>query len=209
VIDPLDAVLHVLQQAGRPLTAGQVKQALQADGLTAADADAAWRRSQKRLSAHEHIVVDHEHRYEWSAQPLVPDPERALDRLAQGGLTAAQRSRLAAVVRDGLGGGTEPHATIPMVRALAELAIEVEELTVNQASSRAMIHRVRAQVQRVGLEPIDAAGEQSTLDRARHEPVGRPIEDGAPVIVVRPGYVWKAPTGDVLIARAVVRDGSS
>lgn len=99
-------------------------------------------------------------------------------------------------------------AAMPFLRALAELAIEVEELTVNQASARAMIHRVRARVKRMGLEPIDRAGELSTLDRTRHEPIGRPISDGTPVIVVRPGYIWKAPTGDVLIVRAIVQDRS-
>ena len=115
----------------------------------------------------------------------------ALDRLAGSGLPAKTRAALVAQVRAALTGAAA-ETEIPLVRALAELAIEVEELTVNEASARAMIHRVRARVKRVGLEPIDHAGEQSTLDRTRHEPIGRPIGDGTPVVVVRPGYVWRA-----------------
>ena len=71
-----------------------------------------------------------------------------------------------------------------------------------------MIHRVRTRVKGLGLEPINEPGERTTLDRSRHEPIGRPIDDGTTVVVVRPGYVWKAPTGDVLIVRAVVQDRS-
>jgi hypothetical protein len=92
------------------------------------------------------------------------------------------------------------------VRALAELAIEVEELIVNEASAAALIHRIRGRVKRAGLEPIERAGEETSFARARHKPIGRPIADGTPVIVVRPGYVWKGPDGDVLIAKAVVQE---
>ena len=91
---------------------------------------------------------------------------------------------------------------------LIDLCFSLEELAVNQASAKALVHRVRACARRHGLEPIEQAGEQSTLDRTRHEPVGRAIDDGTPVVVVRPGYVWKATGGDVLIARAVVQDRS-
>ena len=91
---------------------------------------------------------------------------------------------------------------------MAQLAIEVEELTTNQASARAMIHRVRAEVKRTGLEPIDRAGDVTRFDPRRHEPIGRPIEAGTSVVVVRPGYVWKTSTEEVLIAKAVVQDRS-
>jgi hypothetical protein len=102
----------------------------------------------------------------------------------------------------------ERDAVMPIIRALAELAIEVEELAVNQASAQAITHRVRARARLLGLKAIERAGSKSTLDRARHEPVGQPIEDGSPVVVMRPGYVWSTPTGDVLIARAVVQNRS-
>jgi hypothetical protein len=212
VPDHLDAVLSVLEQAGQPLTAHDIKLALRTSQPDV-DVDDSWPRVQKRLRAHAHVIAEPGHRYRWSDQPRRPDisPDQAVARLARGGLSADQRAALATIVQAALsppGAADNRAATMPLLRALAELAIEVEELTVNGASAEAMIHRVRARARRVGLEPIDAAGEQSTLDRSRHEPIGRPIADDQPVVVVRPGYVWKAPTGDVLIARAVVRDRS-
>jgi hypothetical protein len=92
------------------------------------------------------------------------------------------------------------------VRSLAELASEVEELSVNEASTRAMVHRVRSRVRLSGLEPVERAGETVAFDRRRHESNGPPIADGAPVLVVRPGYVWKSPDEEVLVARAVVQE---
>lgn len=59
---------------------------------------------------------------------------------------------------------------------------------------------------RSGLEPIDRAGEETRFDRTRHKPIGGSIGDGAAVVVVRPGYVWKAPSEDVLIGKAVVEE---
>jgi len=97
-------------------------------------------------------------------------------------------------------------AVLDGVRALAELASEVEELTANEASGRALIHRVRGRVKLSGLEPIERAGETVTFDRRRHESIGPPIADGARVVVVRPGYAWKTADEDVLVARAVVQD---
>jgi GNAT superfamily N-acetyltransferase len=91
-------------------------------------------------------------------------------------------------------------------RALAEMAIEVEELAAKDASTRAMTHRVRARMKRMRLEPIDNAGEEVAFDRRRHQLIGPDIRDGAPVVVVRPGYVWKTPSKDVLIERPVVQD---
>ena len=55
-------------------------------------------------------------------------------------------------------------AGIDAARALAELAIEVEELTAKQASADTVVHRLRARVHRSGLEPIDRAGEETTFD---------------------------------------------
>ena len=204
-----DAVLRVLERADRALSAAEIKQAWLADGAAKEDVERDWPKVQRRLKEHEHVVVEDGRRYRFSAVSRTPaiTATQALEQLAQPRLAPQKRAALITVVQAALANG-DKHATVPLVRALAELAIEVEELTVNEASARAMIHRVRAQVKQVGLEPIDRAGEESTLDRSRHEPIGAPIEDGTPVVVVRPGYVWKAPAGDVLIARAVVQDRS-
>jgi hypothetical protein len=203
------AVLAVLRRSGAPLTASDIKQALESDGLDRVEADRAWSRAQKRIRTHEHVRVDAAHRYRWVEQTAALSPAEALEKLTDGGLSARRRAELVEVVRGALSNPpdeTDHRGQIQLVKALAELAIEVEELAFNQASARAVIHRVRARMKRLSLEPIDATGDQSTLDRTRHEPIGRPISDGTPVVVVRPGYVWKAPTGDVLVARAVVRD---
>jgi hypothetical protein len=89
------------------------------------------------------------------------------------------------------------------------MAIEVEELATNQASARALVHTVRTRTRSAMLEPVERAGESTHFDRACHQSVGGPIADGAPVVVVRPGYIWNGPNGKVLVARAVVQDRST
>jgi hypothetical protein len=69
-----------------------------------------------------------------------------------------------------------------------------------------LVQRVRGRVKRCGLEPVDRAGQETTYDRDRHKPIGGAIADGSPVVVVRPGYVWKSSDGDVLISRPVVEE---
>jgi hypothetical protein len=182
------AVLHVLREASDALSAVEIKRRLQAGGVPKAAVDWTWPRVQKKIRYRDRIVVEGGRHYRWTDG-------------AAGGSAPSAPSDLA-TERD----AAVQRATIPLLRALADLAIEVEELTTNGASARAMIHRVRAQVKRVGLEPIEGAGERATLDRTRHEPIGDPIDDGTPVVVVRPGYIWNSPHGDVLIARAVVQD---
>lgn len=211
--DPHAAVLRVLQQAGAALTAGELKAALRAGGVAKVDADRAWPRVQKRVKAHGHVIIEAA-TYRWAAQARSVSPAEALELILTSRPDAARRAELAAIVRaavepvsvDRVAAARQRQADIDAVRALAELAIEVEELTVNEASANAMIHRVRARVKRTGLEPIDRAGDETTFDRKRHKPIGGPIRDGAPVVVVRPGYVWKAPTEDVLLAKAVVEE---
>lgn len=100
----------------------------------------------------------------------------------------------------------ERQLRIDAIRALAELAMEIEELTANEAEPAVMVEKVRAQATRAGLEPIGRAGEETTFDRSRHKPIGGALRDGAPVYVVRPGYTWHAPDEDVLIGKAIVEE---
>ncbi len=93
-----------------------------------------------------------------------------------------------------------------VIAVLVDLAVEVEELATNQASTRALVHTVRNRIRSAMLEPVERAGETTHFDRSRHQSVGGPIVDGAPVVVVRPGYIWNGPHGKVLVARAVVQD---
>jgi hypothetical protein len=100
----------------------------------------------------------------------------------------------------------ERQLRIDAVRGLAELAMDVEELTVNEAEATVLVEKVRARATRAGLEPIGRAGEQTAFDRSRHKPIGGGVQEGAEVYVVRPGYTWHAPGGDVLIGKAIVEE---
>ena len=164
----MKAVLHVLRDAGAGLTPAEVRAALRAGGVSEADVAAAWPRGQRKIRWRPDVVSE-QGAYRW--QETAPAPAEDL---------RAQLSTLR-------------QAEIDAIRALAELAIEVEELVFNEASARAVVNRVRARTKLAQLEPIERAGAQTTFNRARHTPIGRDIADGTLVVVVRPGYVWKAP----------------
>jgi hypothetical protein len=209
--DPLQAVLKVLEAAAAPVAKAAILQRLVEEGVPATEATRAWDSVRPRLKDHEHVVVEGI-RYQWS-----PNGRRelsafeAIELLAEGGLREARRKELADLVRAALGHDQERaarqrRADIDAMRALAELASEVEELVVNEASPTALIHRVRARVARSSLEPLSRAGEELTFDRTRHRPIGGGIRDGAPVVVVRPGYVWRSVAGDVLVAEVLVEE---
>jgi hypothetical protein len=225
--DPLAAVLTVLREAGpeRELRAEEVKGALLARGVPG-DRLHVWRRLQERLVAHDRVAVGgnrYRRTYRWLPEPPPPSPAQALALLAGHRLPAHRRAQLVELVRAALPGPAVP-AESPVgdrvaiarleqrekdaMRALAEMAIEVEELATNEASARAMVHTVRALTKLAELRPIERAGEMACFDRARHTSVGGRIMDGAPVLVLRPGYMWNRPDGEVLIARAVVQDRS-
>ncbi len=97
-------------------------------------------------------------------------------------------------------------AAIDAVKLLADLASEVEELIANETEPEVMIRQIRAWVKRSGLDPVGRAGEETKFDRKTHRPIGGQIRDGATVIVVRPGYIYKAPEKDLLIGKAVVEE---
>jgi hypothetical protein len=211
--DPLEAVLQVLRRQSTPLTAAGVKKELLAGGVPRVDVDRTWPRVQRLLVSHDHVTVEN-HRYAWTAQPRVDSAAQALELLAGGRVPAGRRAQLVAAIRAALAGppvdledrARQRQAQIDAVRALAELAGEVEELAVNETRTEALVHRVRARVKRSGLEPVDRAGDETTYDRARHKPISGTIRDGAPVLVVRPGYIWKAPTEDLLVSRSIVEE---
>jgi hypothetical protein len=213
--DPLAAVLGVLRHAGQACTVSGVKKALEHAGARRAEIDTVWPRVQKRLRHHPYVVVEGDRTHlTYRFADATPSPEDALDRLLNGGLPADVRSSHLELVRQALRrsaldpeeAGRRRQAMIDGVRALAELAVEVEELIANGASGNALLQRVRGRVKRSGLEPIDRAGEQTAYDRKRHKPIGGSIADGAAVVVVRPGYVWKSRDEEVLISRPVVEE---
>jgi len=117
---------------------------------------------------------------------------------------------LEAVVRTGQSRSTglreaqDRQARIDLIRGLAELAMEVEELAHNGAEPDVLIERIRALVDAYELEPIGRAGQEEPFDPARHAPIGGLVGDGSRISVVRPGYTWRAPEGDLLIGKAQV-----
>lgn len=91
-------------------------------------------------------------------------------------------------------------------RQLAEMAIEVEELLAKGASEKGILHTLRARMKRLQLEPDLKAGEKVKFDPKRHDIVGGAAgEEGKEAVVIRPGYTWKGPDGDVLIERPLVQ----
>ena len=229
--DPVASVLRVLGEADGALTAIEVKKALQAGGVKKAAADEAWPAVQKRLKVHDDVLVEG-NRYRRKTPPAPPSALEALELLLQGDVTDARKGALVEAVRAALaapepepGPGlapepdAEPHpepdleeaarqrqAAIDAVKLLADLASEVEELIANETEPEVMIRQIRAWVKRSGLDPVGRAGEETKFDRKTHRPIGGQIRDGATVIVVRPGYIYKAPEKDLLIGKAVVEE---
>ncbi len=224
-------MVAVLQEAGQALTSAQLKSALRERGV-APQRLSVWPRVRPRLAAHEQVRVGGDrHRRTYEFVDRVVTPADALSLLAEHRLPAARRAQLAEIVRatlstsDTLGApagvavaGVAPAGVAvarleqrekDAVNALAQLAIEVEELAANGASARALIHTVRAVAKLSGLVPVERAGDATHFDRSRHVSVAGPIADGAEVVVVRPGYIWNRPDKEMLIARAVVQDRST
>ncbi|GIH08027.1 hypothetical protein Rhe02_60940 [Rhizocola hellebori] len=190
----------------------------------------------KRLKAHDQVAVDTGNRYRWTTAKAELTASEALDILAKGGGTAPRRARLVEIIRGALlqrapavEAAREPVAEGKIspsageqadlewaarvrraegegIRLLADLASTVEGLIDNETPPDAMLRMVRARVGRSALEAVGHAGEETTFDRKRHEPIGSAIRDGAPVFVVRPGYVWKKTDNDVLVLKVVVEE---
>lgn len=99
----------------------------------------------------------------------------------------------------------ERNARIEAMTKVADLAAEVEELVAKRATNEVLLESTRALVAVSGLEQIGTGGERVVYDESQHEPIGDTPGPGAAVIVVRPGYRWRAPGEMVLISRAVVR----
>jgi hypothetical protein len=217
--DSLAVVLKALQHAGTPLRAAALKAALAEGGLAKADADKVWRSVQPRLKEHSNVVVDGL-AYRWTDQARPMSALEALELLLKGGrMTAARKATLGEVVRSALAPSASASASDDAdaamrvrqaqadgLRQFADLAGEVEELIVNETAPAETVERVRAWSQRMGLDPIGRAGEETRFDRKLHKPIGAGIRDGATVFVVRPGYIWRTADRDVLLGKAVVEE---
>jgi hypothetical protein len=213
------AFLDLLRDAGAPQSAGELKRRLVARGVGRSEADAAWRRAQRvvrRMTRYDPGART----YEWAALT----PAQALEDLLRSDLDGAGRAALAATVRAALAerddleqrlrqayrgswqarGERETRPRAESARALARVAMEVEELAAAGAGPWVMVERVRTLVRMCDLEPIGRAGEETGYDGARHAAVGGPAKAGARVSVIRPGYLWRDGDDEVLLDRAQV-----
>ncbi len=232
---PAAVFVDLLREAAAPLDARALKHRLEAQGVERSVVVAAWKRAQPGVRRHANIVFDAGRGvYRWSDnRAAVPalTAEDALDRLLPARLSA-RKAELAEIVRaalkerDGLEarvrgayqGAREARAaqerqiTIDAVRALAEVAMEVEELAAAGADNGVtvgvtvgvIVERVRALAAESGLVPIGRAGEQTVFDPRAHTPIGGLPAAGSRVSIIRPGYTWRAGDRDVLIGKAHV-----
>ncbi len=93
---------------------------------------------------------------------------------------------------------------IDVVRALAELAAEVEELATDQFGPEVLVDRVRAAVGAHALQPIGNSGGTAHFDPDFHIPAFGTLEAGTMATVIRPGYRWRFAGEDVVITKALV-----
>jgi hypothetical protein len=104
----------------------------------------------------------------------------------------------------GMRASQERQLRIDVIRALADLAAEVEELTASGTAPEVLVERVRALLSSWDLEAVGEVGASSTFDPESHEPIIGAPEVGAVVTVLRPGYRWRSGGEDVLLSRALV-----
>ncbi len=94
----------------------------------------------------------------------------------------------------------ERQIKIDVIRALADLAAEVEELTAAKAAPEILVERVRGLAATHSLRPIGNANGEVIFDLELHEPIYGAPEPGVPVLVIRPGYIWN----ELILQRALV-----
>lgn len=227
-----EAVLVDLIRSGRgePLSTTAMKKTLTGLGLTEAEFQKAWTSAQPKFKRHKHIAAKGPS-YAWSDEPLDPyadvrslSPAKAFDRLLKSRMSADEKAIVIEVIRAGLSDASdEPQdaraeairanqlrevqdqkVRAHGVQAFANLAMEVEELVTNGAEADILIERVRRSAGTQDLTPIESAGGTASFDRRKHSPIVGSPKDGARVTVVRPGYSWRTPKEDVLVAKALV-----
>jgi hypothetical protein len=231
--DPAGVFLDAIRASNEPLTAAKVKQPLIDAGLPKATVDSKWKTAQQFLKKHPHLRIVKRVNYQWSDSPIAPataldlllEPripqwlKEALAEAVRQGLSADVPSPAAATpaaatpaaVTTAPAGGDallraaqELQWKIDTVRAVAEIAAEVEEIAYNGADPDLILERVRTRALGHQLAPIGESGQDIGFDPAQHKPLTGFPDPGSTVFVVRPGYTWRSGQDDVLIERAVV-----
>ncbi|MBN6052832.1 hypothetical protein JYK22_12915, partial [Nonomuraea sp. RK-328] len=93
---------------------------------------------------------------------------------------------------------------IDVMRALADLAAEVEELSVRGVSPDTMIARVHGLTATYDLRRIGLVHEKSEFDLKLHKAIAGDPEPGDEVIIRRPGYIWSSSAEEVMLHKALV-----
>lgn len=225
---PAAVFVDLLRGAAEPLNARALKRRLEDAGIAKEDVDAAWRRAQPGVKRHGNVAYA-QGAYRWSDTPVpvpvpVVTPVQAFERILAGRLAATVKADLADLVttalreRDALEerlrgayqgsdaarAARERQIRIDSARALAEVVMEVEELSAAGAEPAVTVERIRALAKAFDLEPIGRAGDEITFDPTLHSPIGGYPPDGSPVVVIRPGYTWRGSDQDVLVGKAQV-----
>lgn len=228
--DPAAVFLTALRDLGGALNCAELTRELTAAGLDQAAVSGVWKSTvQKIFKTHQQVRVDGA-RYQWSAESVDPHAglrglpaAQALARLTDGSrLTAAQKAALAEAVRAGLHPGDQPSPSgvddqeiraaqdrqlrVDGARAVAEIAMEIEELAFNGADADLIVERVRVLVEMASLTPIALPGQQVPFDPARHSSLAGFPDAGSAVTVIRPGYFFRTRGEDVLLGKAIVAD---
>jgi hypothetical protein len=220
--DPHATFLKILQDAGEPLTARKVIDAVAEHGTPRPTVSAAWATFQKTVvKFHPHIHLPGRGLYEWRAEPVAPDAalSRLVDLLATANkVKVPLRDALAGVVRAALatGGGDgdsedarvraarERQFKLDPLHAVAELAGEVEELAYDTGDAELIVERLRARVRAAALEQFGRPGDGTTFDPGRHDVMGERPADGAAVTVLRPGYASQENGTPLVLRKALV-----
>jgi len=98
----------------------------------------------------------------------------------------------------------ERQIQIDNVRAMADLAAEVEELAMTHAEPEMLVERVRALAAMHFLEPIGDAGVETSFDPQLHAALAGHPEAGSAISVIRPGYRWHFSDEVILLHKALV-----
>lgn len=223
--DPNPVFMKILQDAGEPLTARKVIDAVAAEGVPRATVSSKWATFQKTVVRfHPNIHLPGRGLYEWREDPV--GPETALTRLVDLFATSNKvkvplRDALVSVVQAGFGNSPAPAAQndgddakvrvaqerqyrLDALQAVAELAGEVEELAYDSGDPELIVERLRVRVRTAPLEQLGVPGDEAKFDPAHHEVTGPRPADGAAVTVVRPGYAWQENGAPVVLRRALV-----
>jgi hypothetical protein len=177
--DPTAVFVKVLQDAGEPLTAKKIIDAVAEHGVARSAVQAKWAAFQKSVARfHPNLARPNARMYQWRAEP--------------GGDDAKVRA------------ARERQLKLDALHAVAELAGEVEELAYDSGDAELIVERLRARVRAAELAQLGNPGDATTFDPRRHDAMGPRPADGAPVTVMRPGYAWVENGSSLVLRKALV-----